>query len=191
MKNMITNTEFKHHYEISINPDWPSGTTDVTMFQFPVANVTGEQIGLAVEVTPYRSKDWLGVFLLGYQSPKALSGVFCCPNPDAICIVSGGRGYMIPVQNPDQGQELEAFPITNVICLVENELIILADFTTLHAFGPNGKEWSTRRLVYDDLKIVDINPVQIRGTGWDGPMNREVDYVVDLATGRHVGGSHF
>jgi hypothetical protein len=71
----------------------------------------------------------------------------------------------------------------------ERGLLVFADYLVLTAWGRNGKLWATERLSWDGLRITEVTADEVRGFGWEAPADREVAFVVDLATGRHRGGA--
>jgi hypothetical protein len=156
---------------------------------FPGASETGGRDGLLVAVIPTAAPPWIGVFAGGYASSSVLSGVFSCPDGRSLCVVSSGRGYIVRVDDPEIWMELRSFPITDVRAISEGDLLVFADFTTLAAYGQLGLVWVTEQLSWDGLKLTEVTPELIRGTAWDSPRDREVEFVVDVRTGRHQGGS--
>jgi hypothetical protein len=68
-------------------------------------------------------------------------------------------------------------------------LLVFADFVTLRAFGRHSQAWQTGRLSWDGLRIVNVADDEIHGFGWDLRRDKEVEFVVDLATGGHRGGA--
>lgn len=81
-------------------------------------------------------------------------------------------------------------PILSANPIVEDELIVLADYTDLLAYGSNGVLWKTDRLVMDWLKVLNAEPGLIRCSGWDPAHNSDVEIDVDSRTGQVIRQRH-
>ncbi len=66
---------------------------------------------------------------------------------------------------------------------------LIADFTKMSAYGSRGHAWTTSDLSWDGIEIVDVTSEQIKGLAWDSPQQHEVEFLVDVETGKHIGGS--
>jgi hypothetical protein len=53
----------------------------------------------------------------------------------------------------------------------------------------SGIAWTTERLTWEGLTIVDIKGDKLLGRGWDALADKEVPFEVDLRTGKHTGGA--
>jgi hypothetical protein len=99
--------------------------------------------------------------------------------------VSNGAGYWVHVNEPEKSSELHVFPIRDARIVTGAGILLLADFTSLFAFGSDGQLW-THRVCCDDLKILDIQQGIVSGTGYD-PTNSKQSaskFSIELATGR-------
>src|SRR5262245_48546290 len=78
---------------------------------------------------------------------------------------------------------------TNTRCPAHaaHDIIVFADFTNLVAYGKTGLKWRTKRLSWDDLKIIEVTDIFIKGEFWDILSEGTATFVVDLATGAHTG----
>jgi hypothetical protein len=135
------------------------------------------------------AKTWVGVFAKAFESEHVSNGLWACPDPQSLCVVAGGYAYVVNAADPRQWQKLDANPVTDVRPVRERELLVFADYLALTAWGRRGKLWSTERLTWDGLRITEVTADELRGFGWDLQADREVEFVVDLATGSHRGGS--
>lgn len=179
---------FPHQYEVEESQELPSGHTKVKHIYFPDGSERGGQDGLLIKITPHAGGPWLGTFAFG-AFPKAVTGIYSCPDEGSVCVVSFGEGYIVKANNPTIWEEVDACPILDVHVIVPKRLLIFADFTAISAYGPKGLAWVTSRLSWDGLKITEATPSYIRGLAWDSPQEREVEFLVDVKTGRHEGGS--
>jgi hypothetical protein len=56
------------------------------------------------------------------------------------------------------------------------------------ASGQHGLAWQTERQSWEGLRITGIDGDTLRGFGWNLMTDKEVEFTVDLLTGRHQGG---
>jgi hypothetical protein len=142
--------------------------------------------GPILAVYPSESPPWIGVFAGGGYGvpPAAPATIIAMPDFESICVVRTGLGCIIHVDRPEQPERVETFPVTDIYVAPEHEVILLADFTDLVAFGHAGKLWSSGRLAWDNLKIVGIDGTSIEMTGFHAPRNDlRYPFTVDLSTG--------
>jgi len=177
---------FPHQYEIELEVDLSTEKIK-RCYYYPEAVKEGRRDGFIVSVNPLKSSSWIGIFAPGY--PKALTGVFSCPDEQSVCVVASGQAYFVQVYNPQIWEQVQAFPIWDIRVILEKQLLVLADFTVLTAYGPHGIVWVTDRLSWDGIKITDVTSDWIRGLAWDSPQEKNVEFIVDLRTGDHKGGS--
>jgi hypothetical protein len=182
------NLSFPHDYQVELI-DLPPASEAVRHIYFPGAVKEGGRDGLIVKFTPKEGQPWIGTFAFGYASPKALTGVFSCPDKQSACVVAAGAGYIIRVNNPNTWEAVRSYPIVDVLVITERLLLVFIDFTTLAAYGPEGVAWKTARLSWDGLKVTEVTQEHIKGLAWDSPQGREVEFFVDVQTGHHQGGS--
>ena len=144
---------------------------------------------MLVRVTPNSSKPWLGMFAFGDPTGRGLHGLFSCPNRDHLCVISAGRGYIVDSIKSCLVGEVPSFPVQEVIPLPKNHLLLFVDFVTITAWSQNGLMWRTKRLSYDGLKIREIGPDAIVGSGWDPTNPNPPEFGVELSTGKSFGGA--
>jgi hypothetical protein len=157
--------------------------------------IVGEEDALArgavhVMVRPNRGGTYLVTAALGFRDPSMPSGVFGCPNPDAICVLAGGYAYIADVARPEEVTLLAMKPVVAVMEAVEAGLLLFAGFTTVLAWGAGGKAWETGRLSWEGLRWTGISSGVLRGFGWDLMKDVEVEFEVDLRTGEWHGGGY-
>lgn len=181
---------FRSQYEVEQWHGQSSELEDIKRFCFPKDSIDGfTNNGLLIMIKPHASTTWLGAFAFGYDSPKALTGIYSCPDENSVCVVSSGRAYLVKANDPCVWELVKAYPILDVRPIASKNLLLFADFTTMTAYGPKGFAWKTARLSWDGLKITEVSSQHIRGLAWDALQEREVEFLVDLETGMHKGGA--
>jgi hypothetical protein len=172
---------FPHSYTINRVTELPGNGQHPPIY-FPGATTAGGRDGLLLRFASANGEEWSGCFAFGDYE---FCGVFAVPDPDCACIVSRGAGYWVKVREPQKSFPMRFFPIRDVRIVLDARALLLADFTSLCAFGCDGQLWE-HRVCWDDLKIQDIREGIVRGVGYD-PTNRKrsvSEFAVELATGR-------
>lgn len=123
------------------------------------------------------------------QGTGGLSGSYSTPNPNCVCVVVNGQGYWLHVDFPGKFSIVDVAPIKGVIESVDNQVLLLHDYTTLVAYGPLGFLWHTPDVSWDGIKDLSIAGKELRGLGWDSPADSWVPFCVSLLTGETHGGS--
>ena len=78
--------------------------------------------------------------------------------------------------------EIECYPITDFAVVAERSLVVFADGLSLVAYGADGICWRTRRLVFDELRILGVEGECLRVSGW-GAGDAYPEFTVRLTTG--------
>lgn len=99
--------------------------------------------GMIIHVTPNEAQDWFGVFAPGSEDDNMLHMVSTTPDPDAVCVVSRGAGYIVRTRTPHEWEEINVFPIRDFIAIADPPTIVFVDETRLAAYGPGGRKWRT------------------------------------------------
>jgi len=178
--NLTLDLTFPHSY--SVVPTELSRNGEHPPIYFPGGTRTGGKDGLLLRFTASNGDQWSGCFAFGDYE---LCGVFASPHPDRVCVVSNGTGYWVHVNEPEKSSEMHALPIRDVRIVTDARILLLADFTSLSAFGSDGQLWK-HRVCWDDLKILVIQQGIVSGAGYDptNPEHAESKFAVELATGR-------
>jgi hypothetical protein len=144
--------------------------------------------GLVIRFEPPEGTSWVGFFEDGYESPQALTGVFGWPDPQRICAISKGQGYLVNVGDPSDFVVIDGvFPITFARPVVEKGLFVLTDFTKLTAFSVEGVKWQTDRISWDGLRNIEIREDDIIGEAWSAPEETWIPFEIDILTGEEKG----
>lgn len=133
-----------------------------------------------VRVVTKNSRDWIGNFT-GIDN-KYFSGVLLWPDARYLCVVAGGKAYIVQADNPDIYDELPIVPITDVYNVSEQKVLLFATFSEISAFGKTGFMWKTKDLANDGVKVRDVRNGVIYGVSTRNEGNFE--FKVDLQTGQ-------
>ncbi|MCP4525483.1 MAG: hypothetical protein GY833_06195 [Aestuariibacter sp.] len=187
MKKVQLDLTFPHQYKVELGVNLPSVSAKIKRLYYPGSIEKGGQDGLVVSIIPFEGLPWVGIFAPGY--PNALTKVLSFPDERSVCVIASGQAYIVRADNPQIWKKAQLFPVWDARAILEKKLLVLVDFTVLTAYGPEGIIWTTNRLSWDGLKITDVTSNCIRGIAWDSPRGKEVEFVVDIQTGRHEGGA--
>ena len=155
--------------------------------------IAGEEDALArgalqLLVHPARGGPFLATCALGFTDRSIPTGLFSCPNPDELCAVAGGYGYIIDTFHPEQSTHLPLKPIAKILPVPTQDLLIFSGFHTIYAWGRNGEAWHSSRLSWEGIQLSGVEGSSLHGTGWNMLTDKDVPFTVDLHTGQHEGG---
>jgi hypothetical protein len=160
-------------------------------FVYPVEVEEVERGALELMVRPAEGEAFLATCALGFASPAVPTGVWSCPDPAMVCAVAGGYGYMIDSRVPERWQQLGYRPVTEVRPIPEAGLLVFVSFHSVEAWGSAGRLWQTARLSWEGVRLGEASATKLRGWGWEMRTDTEIEFVIDLATGKHSGGPGF
>jgi hypothetical protein len=178
---------FHPSYEVVVNPEFPpAGHWDVP--EIRACGASAET--LVIKVIPHAAEPWVGFFAL--ESRGLLVGLYGCPNPEHLLVVTGIDAYLPRVSQPHDIQELPIHPITAVERPSGTDLVVVGSFTQLAAVDSLGLRWVTEKLFDDDLKLANGPPGKVYVQDWlaDRSINSEV-LTIDSATGNVIGGERY
>jgi hypothetical protein len=181
--------EFAAAYEIT-QLDRIDRRGGVPVFTFPGPVEANWQQELAdapiIRVEPSDGEPWIGVFY-GSQTygvpPAARGRLIGWPDEHSLCVLYAGTATVVRANQPDATFEIDAFPITDVLVVPSDCLVLFADFTNLVAYDAGGLRWETGRLVWDDLAIVGVADDCVVLEGFDAPSDQQTRFTVELSTG--------
>jgi hypothetical protein len=108
-----------------------------------------------------------------------------------MCAVAGGYAYMIDTRSPERWQQVGYRPVTEVRPIPAAGLLVFVSFHSVEAWGVAGRLWQTARLSWEGLRLGEATETELRGWGWEMRTDTEMEFVVDLRTGKHTGGPAF
>lgn len=187
-KNLELDESFFHNFECK-HLDELQGAT-LRHYYYPNGTIKGGRDGLIVQVYPPSSEPWIGTFAFGDLSRKGKNGLYTWPNPEMLCVVSQGQGYVVSVDEPMNYEMINIDPILDIVPVAARKIVVFANYTELVAYGESGPVWVTDRLSWDGLKLTRINNDYIEGEVWDPRVEANVVFKVDLSNGHHEGGSY-
>jgi hypothetical protein len=155
--------------------------------------IAGEEDALArgavrVMVRPAVGGAYLVTAALGFRDPSMPNGVFGCPNAEEICVVAGGYAYIARMDSPEQVTMLAMKPVVAVMEAEADGLLLFVGFHSVLAWGASGLAWETGRLSWEGVRVTGIEGGALKGFGWDLMRDLEVEFAVDLRTGKLRGG---
>jgi hypothetical protein len=180
---------FPRSYEVRVLEAAPPVHPVEKLYHYPMEMEEGDRSGAYVRVVPQSGPAWVGFFALGFDSDQVVSEVCSSPDPDSFCTVVGGYAYVAKADDPAQWFRVEQRPVVDLRVLSQHGLLLFAGFTTITAVGSAGIAWTTERLSWEGLTIIDIKGDKLLGRGWDALGDKEVPFEVDLKSGKHTGGA--
>jgi hypothetical protein len=190
------NLEFPHDWRAEVLARSPL-IAPARQFTYP-RQVAGEEDALArgallVQVHPEAGGTFLATCALGFSDPAMPSGIFACPDPREMCAVAGGYAYVVDTAAPERSTHIPLKPVVEVRVLVEHGLLVFVGFHGMVAWGREGLAWQTARLSWEGIRITGVRDdasgvAVLHGFGWNMPIDKEVEFLVDLRTGVHTGG---
>jgi hypothetical protein len=148
---------FAPSYEVEVDPEFPpSGDWGAPEFRF--GHRSGET--LAIRIRPLHAVPWIASFAIETRG-RLINGLYGCPNPEHLLVVTGTDAYLIHVTEPGVVDDLPISPVLVVRRLPAADLVLIGSFTNLAAIDEFGPRWVTDRLFLDDLELVDGPPGKI------------------------------
>lgn len=185
MKQIDIDLTFPANYECELFPELPSG--DVEHYFYPNGATSGGKDGILIKVFSSGDNKWFGTFSGETISQRALNKVLTWADPNKICIVSSGTGFIIDVNNPKNFEIIDLIPILQVISSRERGMIIFASYTNLIAYSKNGFLWKTDRISWDGLTITGLNESHLEGIYRDMRSDTDSNFRVNLSNGEVEG----
>lgn len=182
---MDVHLDFNHNYDIETNAELPGGPSGGhPVFYFPREAGVASAGGHLLKVLPTKAAPWLGFFAYGYPSPPGLDFATSLPDPNRLCVISRGAGYIVRVDAPDDWQEVPIFPILESRRFLDRKMVLFADHTRVCAHGPEGLKWITPQLSSDGLRVVATQGAQLKLVAYYAPEQRDFEVSLDLETGK-------
>lgn len=187
-----TQLDFPHNYSVNLLNQVPDESTGKPILYYPGAAESGANEGIIVEVAPQsNSNGWIGVFAFGYPEDEysECNGIYSCPDRNSICVVADGDAFIVDATAPKNWTIVRCTPVLAVKSLVEHELLLFADFSSIWAWSSQGLSWYAN-VAHDGLKIEGVSGSAVYGRAF-GPVpgKEDVQFQVELRTGKVSGGN--
>lgn len=176
---------FPHDFSCDLVDELPAAVHEVK--RFPPAQRAGQD-GVLVRIIPSCTDAWTGMFAFGNLGPATASGIVAMPDPNKLCVIARGSGYVVDARYPQHWESVRATPVTDVRAIVAAGLVVFATYVDIVAYGKDGVHWRTTRLAWDRLHIIEVNAHTLIGEYWDVRDESTRRFEVDLKSGVSRGG---
>jgi hypothetical protein len=176
---------FPSRYELSLDSELPSGSGGYRRYYYPGAATEGGMADLMVLVKPDSVDPWYGFFVgIRSRGGRYAEGIFTCPDPDALCVVVRGVGYLVNVTDPRSWTTVPVHPALAILPVIEKDLLLFNDFTRVVAVGAGGVAWIAQPGTITDNLVVDRvagDRLHVRG---DNYAIGAVEAILNVSTGQ-------
>jgi hypothetical protein len=155
---------------------------------FPKGQRAGQD-GVLLRVQRPMADAWIGLFAFGNVGDDGVSRILSMPDPEKVCVVAKGAGYLVSAHDPNTWESVRAVPIVDVRSIPHAGVVVFATHTDILAYGESGVRWRTGRLAWDRFKIVSIAQDKLVGEYWEIRDEAMQTFEVDLETGMARGGA--
>jgi hypothetical protein len=181
---------FAHRWQAEVLPARPL-ILPRRHFVYPVQAEEVERGALEVLIRPVgEAEPFLATCALGFRDPAVPTGLWSTPNPDEICVVSGGYAYLIDTSAPELFTMIAYRPVLEVRPITTLGLLLFAGHHSILAWGRDGQVWESERLTSEGLTLGAVDGTILRGMGWEMRTDKEIPFSLDLETGLRVA-AHF
>jgi hypothetical protein len=119
------------------------------------------------------------------------TGIHATPARDKLLVVARGDAYLIDVGRPAIYEAVATGgPVVVVKPIGRERVLLLATPWTVTGIGRGGVLWTTRRLAIDGLRLDESRDGLVAGVADPNDLEPR-DFVIDLRTGSHEGGTPF
>ena len=189
--SVVLHEEFPHSWTAKVLPG-PPMIAPTRQFVYP-QNVPGEEDALQrgalfIEIKPANGSTFLITAALGFRDPGMPSALYSCPRADDLLILSGGYAYLVNTLHPEKCEHLPLRPVTAVLPVLDEGVILLSGHRTVLAVDADGVRWQSERVSWEGIQFERVAGGKLYGTGWSMPNDRDVPFTIDLLTGEHEGG---
>jgi hypothetical protein len=162
------------------NPDIRNGER---LFRYP-AGLGREASGPRVAVVPYADAEgWIGHFQGGVGE---LTGLYCGPTSDRLCVVARGEGYLVDAFNPHAYESVPMTRVEQVWRIPGAEALCVVGNTDIAVYGRQGLVWIARDLAADELRVASVTAERITGEVVDDGHVIDTCFVLDARTGERL-----
>lgn len=175
--------EFEHQYEVEQVQATSGFQGKIRKFFFPGASPIGGKDGILLKIAPITGDPWIGSFAPGRPGQNLLNQAISCPNPNELCVISSGAGYIVQADKPSNWASVRSIPVCDARAVLDKQLLVLSDFTKLVAYGIDGLKWESSKVSSDGIQITDITDGRLTLIGWDAAKQRKIRVSLSLDDG--------
>jgi len=157
-------------------------------FYIPEGGLDGGRDGVMVVFGSGTEDEWTGVFAFGMNGDLATKAIVPLPNGDRVLVVSDGDGFIVRESLPGEFEKVRAVPVRSVHVIESHKMVVLADDTSLSAYGQEGLVWETDRIAWHELRVENVSANEITCKTFDIRSDEDVSFTVDFETGACHGG---
>jgi hypothetical protein len=139
-----------------------------------------------LHVTPAHGEPWIGAFEGGMGD---WSQVDYGPTQRQLLVVVNGAAHIVEVENPAIYHPIHLMPVTQLARVPDLDILLLADWWRIAAYGPEGHLWTTDRIALDGLTIQEASEQVITGVSLGPTGFPDLPFSVETQSG-HVSGGH-
>jgi len=186
---------FPHNWAAEILPNRPM-ILPSRHYIYPAAADEVERGALEVLIRPGcdpAAEPFLATCALGFRDPATPTGIWAMPHPDWLCAASGGYVYLVNACAPDEFTMLRYRPVLNIISFRVADtaqsaagFLLFVGHHTILAWGADGEAWESDRLSWEGVIVDRIEGGNLYGKGWDLMTDKDLPFVLDLATGQKL-----
>ena len=147
--------EFQHNYSVELADELPGNGRNT--FWFKRTGARGSD-GLLLRIRT-GELNWTGVFA---RAGGQLTGYWSLPSPSHLLVCCKGAGYVVNASDPKDWKPAVFVHLTQALSSVPDNIVVVADFCYVAAYGPNGLRWKTDRLSLDGVRINGIDKGIVR-----------------------------
>lgn len=182
---MRMTTIFPAQYRIE-ESELPGAGMEVVHFKRSGLTMPEPTDGVILRVTPADANEWFGLFGSGVANgDRFSSGVYTTPSPDIACITVSGAAYWLNVYARTK-EDIPVFPVRNVRTVTIFSAILLADFSSICAYGGSGLLWMAKGVGIDQLEIDSVEDNVIHCSSWRPDLGVRVPASLDIRTGKKI-----
>ena len=148
---------------VEVGVDMPSHGDRVWYYPGPTNGAVG-QFGPLLRIQNKESESWFASCRAGIGTEN--STFEFGPQGSSFISIVNGAGYHIHCDDRDKWSELPLSPqIRTAKHLPDMNTVLLFDWFSAAAYGPEGERWHTDRLFLDDLELIeaDRDTIHMRG----------------------------
>src|SRR4051812_32037464 len=123
---------FPHCFNCDVLDELPGGASPRRHF-FPGDKLSGHD-GVVVDVRPESADRWIGMFAFGRFGKAGVSRVLSMPDPEKLCVVADGAGFVVSASSPERWEAVRAIPIIDVRLVIADRLVVFANHTEMLAY---------------------------------------------------------